>query len=47
VVSARDELRHLIDCLSDDECEQALTLLEPLTRQPDPDEPEPTVVAGQ
>ena len=27
MISARDELRHLIECLTDDECEQALDLL--------------------
>jgi hypothetical protein len=35
MISARDELLHLIDCLSDAECERALELLAPL-RNPGP-----------
>jgi hypothetical protein len=47
MISARDELRHLIECLSDEECERALELLEPLRRQPDDDEtPEPDAMTG-
>jgi len=30
MISARDELLHLVDCLSDKECERALELLAPL-----------------
>jgi hypothetical protein len=33
MISARDELLHLVDCLSNAECERALQLLEPL-REP-------------
>jgi hypothetical protein len=32
MISARDELLHLVDCFTDDECERALTLLGPLRR---------------
>lgn len=37
MISARDELRHLVDCLSDAECERALTLLAPLRGPACPD----------
>lgn len=32
MISARDELRHLVECLDDAECGRALDLLAPLTR---------------
>ena len=31
MISARDELLHVVSCLSDEECEVALGLLAPLT----------------
>lgn len=42
MISARDELLHLVDCLSDEECERALALLEPLSR-PTPAEFDPAI----
>ena len=44
MISARDELLHLVDCLSDEESERALELLEPLTRPGGADDPEPPLV---
>lgn len=38
MISARDELLHLVECLSNAECEEALQLLLPLSR---PDERSP------
>lgn len=34
MISARDELLYLLDCLSDAECERALDLLAPLSGRP-------------
>jgi hypothetical protein len=48
VINAKDELQHIVDCMSEEECERALELLHQagMIRQDDDEPDKPITVIG-